>query len=142
MSTLGSAISASASALRAERIRIEAAVSNIANAETTRGVDGQPYRRRDVLMTTEPVKPFDSLLGGVSATGVKVLGVVEDQKPFERRFEPSHPDADEDGYVAMPNVDASEEMVDMLGATRAYHANLAAIGLIRDLMTKALELGK
>jgi flagellar basal-body rod protein FlgC len=142
MSTLNSAISASATALRVERIRIETAVSNIANADTTRGPDGQPYRRRDVVLSTEPVNPFDSLIGSAGAAGVKVMGIVEDQAPFERRYEPSHPDADEEGYVAMPNVDPSEEMVDMLSATRAYQANLAAISLIRDVITKALELGK
>jgi flagellar basal-body rod protein FlgC len=142
MSTLNSAIAASATALRAERIRIETAVSNIANADTTRGPDGQPYRRRDVVLSTEPVNPFDSLIGSAGAAGVKVMGIVEDQTPFERRYEPSHPDADEEGYVAMPNVDPSEEMVDMLSATRAYQANLAAISLIRDVITKALELGK
>ena len=142
MSTLTTAISASASALGAERVRIETAVSNMANAETTRGPDGQPYRRRDVVLTSEPVNPFDTLLGAASATGVKVASIVEDQTPFERRYEPSHPDADADGYVVLPNVDPSEEMVDMLGATRAYQANLAAIGLIRDLMTRALDLGK
>jgi flagellar basal-body rod protein FlgC len=142
MSTLDTAISAAATGLRAERVRIETAVSNIANAETTRGPDGQPYRRRDVVLTTDPVNSFDSLLGAASATGVKVAGVVEDQQPFERRYEPSHPDADSDGYVSLPNVDPAEEMVNMLGATRAYQANLAAVGMIRDLMTKALELAK
>ena len=142
MATLNSAISASASALHVERVRIETAVSNIANAETTRTADGHPYRRRDVVLASAPVNQFDALLGAASATGVKVAGVVEDQKPFEERYDPSHPDANADGYVAMPNVDASEEMVDMLGATRAYQANLAAIGLIRDLMARALDLGK
>jgi flagellar basal-body rod protein FlgC len=67
---------------------------------------------------------------------------VEDQAPFRRRYEPSHPDADADGFVALPNVDAPQEMVDMLGAARAYQANLAAISLIRDMVAKALELGR
>lgn len=141
MSTLDSAISAAASALRAERVRIETSVSNIANAETTRGADGQPYRRKDVVLASDPVNTFDSVLGG-AVTGVKVAAVVEDQQPFEKRYQPSHPDADEDGYVSVPNVDPAEEMVDMLGATRAYQANLAAVGLIRDLMNRALDLGK
>ena len=141
MSTLDSAISAAASALRAERVRIETSVSNIANAETTRGPDGSPYRRKDVVLASDPVNPFDSMLGA-AATGVKVAAVVDDQQPFDKRYEPSHPDADADGYVSLPNVDPAEEMVDMLGATRAYQANLAAVGLIRDLITKALDLGK
>ncbi len=142
MSTLSSAISASATALAAQRTRIEVAVSNIANAESTRSADGQPYRRRNVILTSNPVDSFESALGGADATGVKVAGIVEDDAPFRRRYEPGHPDADVDGFVAMPNIDAPEEMVDMMGAARAYQANLAAIGLIRELVSKALDLGK
>ena len=143
MPTLNAAISASASALTAERVRLEAAVSNLANAESTRGPDGGPYRRRDVVLATEAVGSFDRALGRASsATGVKVSAVVEDQSPFRRRYEPSHPDADAAGFVALPNVDPAEEMVDMLSAARAYQANLTAIGLIRDLVQRALEIGK
>ena len=76
------------------------------------------------------------------ATGVKVAAVVEDPSPFRRRYEPSHPDADADGFVSLPNVDAAEEMVDMLSAARAYQANLTAVGLIRDCVARALEIGK
>ena len=142
MSTLSAAISASASALSAERTRIEAAVSNLANAESTQSLNGQPYRRRDVILRAEPVESFDAALGRSTATGVKVARVVEDQSEFRRRYEPGHPDADADGFVSLPNVDASNEMVDMIGAARAYQANLAAIGIIRDLIAKALELGR
>ena len=71
-----------------------------------------------------------------------VPGIVEDQSPFRTRYEPSHPDADEKGFVQLPNVDAPEEMVNMLGAARAYQANLAAIGFIKDMVSRALELGK
>jgi flagellar basal-body rod protein FlgC len=142
MSTLNAAVSASASALAAERMRIEVAVSNLANAESTRGPDGQPYRRRDVVLASEPVSAFNSALGAATATGVKVASIVEDSTPARRRFEPSHPDADKEGYVALPNVDAAEEMVDMLSAARAYQANLTAINLIRDLVQRALELGR
>lgn len=142
MSSLSAAISASASALNVERTRIEVAVSNMANAESTRGPDGQPYRRRDVLLAPDEMSTFDAALGHASATGVKVSAVVQDQTPFRRRYEPSHPDADADGFVSLPNVDAPQEMVDMLGAARAYQANLAAIGMIRELVAKALELGR
>ena len=142
MSTLSAAISASASALGVERTRIEVAVSNIANAESTRGLDGQPYSRRDVVLSEDAVNSFDRVLGQASATGVKVAGIVEDQTPFRRRYEPSHPDADTDGFVSLPNVDTSSEMVDMMGAARAYQANLAAIGLIKEMVAKALELGR
>jgi flagellar basal-body rod protein FlgC len=142
MSGLSSAIAASASALDAQRARLEVAVSNLANAESTHGPDGQPYRRRDVVLTTAPVNRFQSALGEAGAIGVAVAEVVEDQSAFRRRFEPSHPDADAEGYVAMPNVDVPEEMVDMLGAARAYQANLTAINVIRDTVQKALELGR
>lgn len=141
MSTLLSAINASASALDVQRARMEVAVSNLANAESTRGPDGQPYRRRELVLETvrsgEPNSAFE-----VRAEGVRVAGVVQDQADFRRRYEPSHPDADAEGFVAIPNVDVPEEMVDMLGAARAYQANVTAIGLIRDTVQKALELAK
>jgi len=142
MSQLSAAVSAAASALNVERTRIEVAVSNIANAESTRGPDGQPYRRRDVVLASDPVNSFDSVLGNAKATGVKVAAIVADQAEFRRRYEPSHPDADAEGFVSLPNVDAPQEMVDMLGAARAYQANLAAIGLIKEMVNKALELGR
>jgi flagellar basal-body rod protein FlgC len=142
MSTLISAMNASASALNAERTRIEVAVSNLANADSTRGADGQPYRRRDVVLAATPANSFEDALGQAGAVGVKVAGIVEDQSPFRRRYDPSHPDADADGFVAMPNVDTPEEMVNMMSASRAYQANLSAIGLIRDLVQKSLDLGK
>ena len=142
MSTLSAAVNASASALSAERTRIEVAVSNLANAESTRSADGTPYRRRDVVLAPERVATFDAALGRAGATGVAVAAVVEDSAPFRRRYEPSHPDADAEGFVSLPNVDAPQEMVDMLGAARAYQANLAAIAIIRDLIAKALELGR
>lgn len=140
---LSSAITAGATALDAQRARIEVAVSNIANAESTRGPDGHPYRRRDVVLKAQPLDdPFGDALGRASAIGVSVNDIVEDQTPFRRRYEPSHPDADAEGFVATPNVDVPEEMVDMLGAARAYQANLTAINLIRDTIQRALELGR
>lgn len=142
MSTLNNAISASASALAAERLRIEVAVSNLANAESTRTAEGGVYRRRDVVLAAEPVGSFDEALGRANATGVRVAGIVQDTTPGKRRYEPSHPDADREGYVELPNVDPAEEMVDMLSAARAYQANLTAIGLIRELVQRALELGR
>ena len=139
MSTLLSAIDASATALDAQRARMEVAVSNLANAESTRGPGGEPYRRREVVLESAPVDQND---GSFQAHGVRVAAVVEDQAAFRRRYEPSHPDADAEGFVSEPNVDVPEEMVDMLGAARAYQANLTAIGLIRDTIQKALELAK
>ena len=142
MSSLTAAIAASATALNVERTRIEVAVSNMANAESTRGPDGQPYRRRDVILAPDEISTFDAQLGHASAMGVKVSAVVQDQSPFRKRYEPSHPDADADGFVSLPNVDSPQEMVHMLGAARAYQANLAAITMIRELVAKALELGR
>ncbi len=142
MSTLNTAVSVAASALSAERTRIEVAVSNLANAESTGGVDGKPYRRRGVILASETVQSFDSALGVASATGVKVAGIVEDTSPARQRFDPSHPDADKDGFVQLPNINPADEMVDMVGASRAYQANLTAIGLIRDLVSRSLELGR
>lgn len=142
MPTLNTAVSVAASALAVERTRIEVAVSNLANAESSRGADGRPYRRRDVVLAADPVQSFDGALGRASATGVKVAGIVEDTAPQRRQYDPSHPDADQEGYVALPNVDPATEMVDMVGASRAYQANLTAINLIRDLVSRALELGR
>ena len=140
--SLFAALGASASALDAERARLEVAVSNIANAESTRGPDGQPYRRRDVLLAPSQIESFDAALGQVGAIGVKVANIVEDQTAFRKRFEPSHPDADAEGFVSVPNVDVPEEMVDMVGAARAYQANIAAINVIRDTFQRSLELGR
>jgi flagellar basal-body rod protein FlgC len=139
-STLTSAIAASASALGVERTRVEVAVSNLANAESTRGPDGQPYRRREVVLASDGGDSFGGTLG--QAVGVKVAAVVEDATPFRRRYEPSHPDADKDGFVLVPNVDATEEVVDLVSASRAYQANLAAVNIIRDMVQKSLDLAR
>jgi flagellar basal-body rod protein FlgC len=139
-STLGSAIGASASALNVERARVEVAVSNLANAESTRGPNGEPYRRRDVVIETDRGDGFGSALG--HAVGVKVSAIVEDKTPFRRVYDPSHQDADADGNVALPNVDNHQEMLDLVSASRAYQANLTAINVIRDMLQKALDLGR
>ena len=142
MSTLSSAINASASALDAQRTRMEVAVSNMANAESTKSANGQPYRRREVVLESQ--SPFEAGFNQhvTQAVGVRVSAVLEVQSEFTKRHEPSHPDADADGNVSVPNVQVPEEMVDMLGAARAYQANLTAIGLIRDTIQRALELAK
>ena len=139
--TLSSAIGAAASGLNVERTRVEVAVSNLANAESTRSQNGQPYRRREVVLESAPGNdPFDAALG--QAVGVKVSAIVEDQSPFTRRYDPTHADADEGGFVSLPNVRSDEEMVDLLSASRAYQANLTAINVIRDMLQKALDLGR
>ncbi len=134
MPTLRSAMSAAAGALDVQRARLEVAISNMANSESTRGPNGTPYRRREVVIEATRTEG--------DAFGVKVAEIVEDQSPFAERFEPGHPDANESGNVLMPNVHVAEEMVDLMGAARAYQANLAAITMIRETVQKALEIGR
>lgn len=142
MSSMWSAINASASGLDAQRARMEVAASNLANADSTHGPNNEPYRRREVVLQSADADEFGATLTQAQTAGVKVGDVVEDQTPFGRRYEPASPDADADGFVATPNVDVSEEMVDMLGASRAYQANLAAIGIVKDTIQRALDLAK
>lgn len=141
---------ASSSALTAQRFRMDIISSNIANAETTRGrlVDGkfEPYARKMAVM--EPIQPkFADVLGkelsGVGQSGgVKVTRVMEDRTPPKLAYNPSHPDADEQGYVKLPNVDVLKEMVDMISATRSYEANVTALNATKAMFTKALEIGR
>lgn len=140
----------SASALTAQRLRMDVISSNIANAETTRGsfVNGQfqPYKRKMVVV--EPMQPsFSSILagqmnGGSAAQGVKVTAIKEDQSPNKLVYNPTHPDADANGYVNMPNVDVTKEMVDMIAASRSYEANVTALNAAKAMFVKALEIGK
>lgn len=140
----------SASALTAQRLRMDVISSNIANAETTRGsfVNGQfqPYKRKLVVM--EPVQQsFSSVLsqqleGNSAAQGVKVTKIKEDHSPTKLVYNPTHPDADTNGYVNMPNVDVTKEMVDMIAATRSYEANVTALNATKSMFVKALEIGK
>lgn len=139
MSNLLTAMSSAASALDAQRVRMEVAISNLSNAETTGELGGEPYRRREVMLEAVPV---DDGTGNRGAFSVRVAQILEDQSEFRRRFEPSNANAGPDGYVDVPNVDVPEEMVDLLSAARAYQANLAAITLIRETVQKSLEIGR
>ena len=143
-----------ASALTAQRLRMDVISSNMANAETTRAkmVDGewQAYRRKTV--TLQPIEgSFSSILNVARGTssksgvgnGVKVSGVKEDvETPFKLVYDPSHIDANEEGYVAMPNVDPLREMVDLISATRSYEANVTVFNANKAMLSKALEIGK
>jgi flagellar basal-body rod protein FlgC len=145
MPTLLGAIHASATGLDAQRARLEVAASNLANADSTQGPNNEPYRRREVVLESTGPDSFGASLERVSnsnASGVRVADVIQDQAAFSRRYDPSHPDADADGFVAEPNISVADEMVNMVGAARAYQANLSAISLIRDTIAKALELAK
>ncbi|WP_458413906.1 flagellar basal body rod protein FlgC [Schinkia sp. CFF1] len=141
----------SASALTAQRFRMDVISSNMANAETTRAnfVNGQwqPYRRK--MVEFEAAGPsFNSYLNKAMkdsktpGQGVKVGAVVEDQTPFTLVYNPDHPDANADGYVAMPNVDPLKEMIDLMSATRSYEANVTAFNATKGMLMKALEIGK
>lgn len=147
---ISSGFDASASALTAQRLRMDTISSNIANAETTRAgyVNGQfvPYKRKMVVLEPTQQK-FSDLLnnqmqGSTSTMGVKATKIVEDQTPTKLVYNPTHPDADANGYVNMPNVDVAKEMVDMISATRSYEANVTALNASKAMFVKALEIGK
>ena len=131
-----SALDISASGLYAERTRMNVIANNLANSNSTRTPEGGPFRRQLVILQgVEAKAPGDS--GGL---GVSVKGVVDDQSPFPLIYDPGHPDANADGYVAMPNVNVVEEMVDMIMALRAYEANITAIDTNKSIFRAALDI--
>lgn len=138
----------SASGMTAQRLRMDTISQNIANANTTRTENGGPYRRKTVLFEEIGQKTsFGDVLNGVmnnggSTGGVKVTKIVEDQSPFTLVYDPTHPDADADGYVSMPNVNSLEEMTNLISANRSYEANVTAFNSNKAMMSKALEIGK
>lgn len=142
----------SGSAMQAERIRAEVVAANMANAETTRTSAGTPYHRQMVVFAANQADPSfsQSLLNSASAgqpdegisTGVHVAQVVEDPAPPLKRYDPGHPDAGPDGYVAYPNINPLTEMVDLMGATRAYGLNGSAVQAEKGMITAALEIAK
>ena len=146
--SLFSALSVSASGMAAQRTRAELLVENLANAETTRTPDGGPYRRKDAVFESTTVgSPFASVLfqqaegsGEGSANGVTVADVVTDMRDPERRYLPGHPDADAEGYVAFPRMNPAEDMVDLMSASRGYEANVAAIGAVKDMIQRSIDL--
>jgi flagellar basal-body rod protein FlgC len=142
--SLFSALSVSASGMAAQRIRAELLVENIANSETTRTPEGGPYRRKDAVFTSDSVQsPFASELEaqmGGQLTGVRVSDVTVDTREPERRYLPGHPDADADGYVAMPRMNAAEDMVDLMSASRSYQANVSAMSAVKDMIQHSIDL--
>ncbi len=143
-----SAIDANASALTAQRLRMDVISQNIANANTVRTESGQPYRRKMVIFQERREKvPFAAFLSESSrkkyiGEGVRVAGIVEDKSPFKRVYDPAHPDADKEGYVLMPNVDIVTEMVNMISAARSYEANVTAMDATKNMALKALDIGR
>jgi len=135
-------LEASASGLYAQRRRMDIIASNLANIETTRTENGGPYRRKMVVMSTkEPDQDFDEMFNS-QIKGVQIEDIVEDKSPFKKVFNPSHPDADSEGYLYKPNVDLIVETTNMLTARRAFEANIAAIKATRQMVIKALEIGR
>ncbi len=147
MSLFG-AIDISGSGLSAERLRMDVTAENLANAQSTRGADGQPYRRKEVVLR-EAGGSFDGALtaamgpgakSGAPAGGVEVVAIAEDTAPNRMIYDPGHPDADAEGYVSMPNVDPVTEMVDLIAASRAYEANVTAMQTAKSMFTKTLDI--
>lgn len=132
------AIHVSGSGLSAERLRMDVTAENLANASTTRGPDGGPYRRKSVVLEQQGGGGFGAALA--QARGVQVGGIVEDPAPPRRMYDPGHPDADADGYVAMANVNPVTEMVDLITASRAYEANVTAMQTAKTIFSKTLEV--
>jgi flagellar basal-body rod protein FlgC len=129
--------------MSAQRQRAEVLVENIANAETTRTAQGGPYRRRDVVFESSPVSSqFSSELGSQlgQAAGVQVSQIVTDDSEPNRRYMPGHPDADKDGYVLFPHMNPAQDMVDLLGASRSYQANVSAISAVKDMIQRSIDL--
>ena len=134
----------SSSGLTAERLRMDTIASYISNATTTRGENGQPYIRKIAVFQENLQKELDKTTGIYkdSFKGVKAVGIIDDKSPLRRVYDPSHPDADKEGYVTMPNVNILNEMADMIASTRAYEANVNSMTAIKNMFSKALEIGK
>jgi flagellar basal-body rod protein FlgC len=137
-----SALDISAAGLVAQRMRLNVVAENLANVETTRTPDGGPYRRKVAVFGAEPSESFGQALGTAQAESVRVLGVEESGEPIRMVHQPGHPDANAEGYVSLPNINPVLEMVDLLGATRAYEANITALQAAKSMATKALEIGR
>ena len=138
-----------ASGMTAQWMRMDIVSENITNANTTRTEDGEAYRRKMVVLEPQnQTKSFKKYLSEEkfrqtdAAGGVKVTEIVEDERPFRRIYDPTHPDADAEGYVDMPNVDILKETVDAMSASRAYEASLTAFNVFKSMAAKALEIGK
>lgn len=145
--TLFDSMNISSSGLSANRVRMNVISSNMANTHTTRTQEGTPYRRKRVFLQTQ--HHYNSFKNEMreqmlkkGVTSVKVRDVVEDKREFIMRYDPYHPDADDRGYVKMPNVNIMEEMTEMIVATRSYEANVTAFNAAKGMALKALEMGK
>jgi flagellar basal-body rod protein FlgC len=140
--SLFSSLSVSASGMSAQRTRAELLVENLANAETTRTPEGGPYRRKDVVFSTESQSsPFSAVFQTqLDANGVAASDVIEDTSEPDLRYLPGHPDADKNGYVAFPKINPAEDMVDLMGASRGFQANIAAMTAVKDMINRSIDL--
>jgi flagellar basal-body rod protein FlgC len=140
MADLIDTFNVAASGLAAERLRLQTIATNMANARTTRTADGGPYERRVPLFQSAEVDPFGSELERAAAR-VEVVGIYGDGRPPTRVYDPSHPDADPDGYVSYPDINILQEMVDLMSTSRSYEANATAVEATRDMAMRALSIG-
>jgi flagellar basal-body rod protein FlgC len=141
--SLFSAIAVSASGMAAQRTRAELLVENLANSETTRTPEGGPYRRKDAVFESQPMTgSFGSVFESHLQEGVSVAEISVDNSAPEQRYMPGHPDADANGYVAFPKINPAEDMVDLMGASRGFEANVAAISSVKDMIMRSIDLFK
>jgi flagellar basal-body rod protein FlgC len=140
--SLFNSLSVSASGMSAQRQRAEVLVENLANSETTRTPEGGPYRRKDVVFqSTAQSSPFASVFQSeLTGQGVEVAEVVEDAREGDKRYMPGHPDADANGYVEYPRVNPAADMVDLMGASRGYQANVSAMSAVKDMINRSIDL--
>ncbi len=131
----------SGSALTAEKLRVDTVASNLANLQTTRTAAGGPYQRKTVIFA-ERLAQARSMPPAYRGYGVRVANVVSDPNPPRMEFDPEHPDANEDGFVAYPNIDMAKEMTDLITASRSYEANTTAVNTAKSIYLKALEIGR
>ena len=140
------ALHTSSTGLSAQRLRMNLISGNLANINTTRSEQGGPYRRKEPVFAAESQSPsFAEVLSSLQVQNlpqVKVVDIIEDPSPAIMKYDPNHPDADEKGYVAMPNINLMEEMVNLISATRSYEANVSAIKAAKEMALKALEIGR
>ena len=140
------ALKISSSALSAQRLRMDVISSNLANVSTTRSPEGGPYRRRDVVFSSQPVRnSFQDMMNSQISdklSEVKVVDIIDDPAPPVLKYDPQHPDADQKGFVRLPNINMIKEMVNMMSATRSYEANVTAVKATKNMAKKALEIGK
>lgn len=132
----------SGSALTAEKLRVDLVAGNLANMHTTRTVSGGTYRRKTVVFAERLSLARQQMVTAFQNRGVKVISIVEDPNPPRLEYDPDHPDANEEGFVAYPNVDLAKEMTDLITASRSYEANTTAVNTAKSLYLKALEIGR